>query len=249
MLINLLLVFLLHKGFSEISQNIMRLSVNPKQARLVDELLRKGIVKSESVANTLKEVDRGLFTPREDIYSYADSPQSIGCSATISAPHMHAYALEKLKNHLTPGSRVLDVGSGSGYLTLAFSHMMHFTGKVVGVEHIPQLVQNSIANINKACPEAIERGLIEIHVGDGRMGWGGAFKAIHVGAAAEKVPQNLIDQLDNGGRMVIPVGPQGRSQYILIVDKDQHGNVHTRRDIGVSYVPLTDKTKQWRGDL
>ena len=72
------------------------------------------------------------------------------------------------------------------------------------------------------------------------------YNCIHVGAAAETIPPALVEQLANGGRLVIPVGHQGDSQYITIVDKDKNGNITTRRELEVSYVPLTSVKKQLR---
>ncbi|NWW18381.1 PIMT methyltransferase, partial [Falcunculus frontatus] len=85
--------------------------------------------------------------------SYQDYPQPIGYNATISAPHMHAMALELLKDHLRDGSTVLDIGSGSGYLTTCMALMASILddkkGKVVGIDHIKGLVDLSISNISK----------------------------------------------------------------------------------------------------
>ena len=78
------------------------------------------------------EVDRGNFAPN---YPYANRPISIGFNVTISAPHMHAIALEYLSDYCKFGARILDVGSGSGYLTVALSKMTGDTGLVVGIEH------------------------------------------------------------------------------------------------------------------
>jgi protein-L-isoaspartate(D-aspartate) O-methyltransferase len=82
----------------------------------------------------MKQVDRADFIANNP---YMDSPQSISYNATISAPHMHCHALECLRDYLTPGSHALDVGFGSGYLTVAMSKMMNDSGTVVGIEHIP----------------------------------------------------------------------------------------------------------------
>merc|ERR1719369_2212272 len=77
-------------------------------------------------------VDRGNYVSTNP---YMDSPQSIGYKVTISAPHMHAYALELLKDHLVEGAHALDVGSGSGYLTACMGYLVGETGKVVGIDH------------------------------------------------------------------------------------------------------------------
>lgn len=93
---------------------------------------------------------------------YKDWPHPIGFNATISAPHMHAHALEELKDKLVDGAKVLDVGSGSGYLTSCMAHMVGSKGIVYGVEHVKELVSQSMLNIRKDCPELISSGRVKL---------------------------------------------------------------------------------------
>ena len=152
--------------------------------------------------------------------------------------------------YLRPGGKVLDVGSGSGYLVAVLHELVTPGGKVVGIDHIPELVQDSIANLKKdGWEEAMKKGEIVMITGDGRFGFPeggelpflltlnaseqclGPYDAIHVGAAASKVPQALIDQLAKGGRMFIPVGTF--MQNIEHIDKDEHGNIRQEQVMGV----------------
>jgi len=105
---------------------------------LVQNLFNNHIIKSEEVRDVMKQVDRGNYVKHN---AYMDAPQRIGYNITISAPHMHGHALELLQNHLKPGMRALDVGSGSGYLTVCMALMVGKTGKTVGIDHIPELVE------------------------------------------------------------------------------------------------------------
>ena len=100
----------------------------------------------------------------------------------------HAYCLELLKNHLTPGERALDVGSGSGYLTACMASMVGEKGKVVGIEHFKELTDMSHKFLKDGNPELMSR--IEIKCGDGREGYPSSapYNAIHVGAAAPTLP-------------------------------------------------------------
>lgn len=106
------------------------------------------------------KVDRSHYCPSDSPYS--DAPYTLGSGATISAPHMHAYALENLKDKLVDGASVLDVGSGSGYLTACMAHMVAPRGIVIGVDHIKELVTLSEKNIRQDCPELLDSGRVKI---------------------------------------------------------------------------------------
>ncbi|KAL0565153.1 hypothetical protein V5O48_016877 [Marasmius crinis-equi] len=210
-----------------------------------------GIFNSDRVASAMAKVDRANYVVHKS-EAYEDSPQLslflflscpeilnqtgsrvIGYGATISAPHMHAYASEHLLEYLRPGSKVLDVGSGSGYLVAVLHHLVSpgEGGKVVGIEHVEELVDWSKENLVKdGLKDQLESKTIQVVAGDGRKGFPseGPYDAIHVGAAAPTVPEALIEQLASPGRMFIPVGTA--LQNILHVDKDADGKV-TQKEI------------------
>lgn len=168
---------------------------------LIENLYRNGLVKADRVKQAMLGVDRGHYAPAAP---YMDSPQTIGHAATISAPHMHASACESLLPFLKPGSKVLDVGSGSGYLTHVLAELVKPGGTVVGVDHIQPLVDMAERNTakSKEGSDLLETGAIKYVKADGRLGWpeGGPYDAIHVGAAAAGHQQPLIDQLKSPGR-------------------------------------------------
>ncbi|KAG0503296.1 hypothetical protein HPP92_003368 [Vanilla planifolia] len=166
-------------------------SVNKNKA-MVESLQHNGVITSSKVAEVMEAIDRGLFV-ESGTQAYVDSPMQIGYNATISAPHMHATCLELLEQHLQPGMRVLDVGSGTGYLTACFAIMVGPHGHVVGVEHIPELVSFSIENIRKsAASSLLKEGSLEVHIADGRLGWPelAPYDAIHVGQQLLKSPNH-----------------------------------------------------------
>lgn len=207
---------------------------------LIDNLAQNGLITSERVKKAMKGVDRAHYAPAAP---YQDSPQPLGHRATISAPHMHANACESLLPYLRPGSRVLDIGSGSGYLTHVLAELVKPGGTVVGVEHIQPLVDMGTQNTRKSAEgrELMDNGGIKYVKADGRLGWreGEPYDAIHVGAAAAGHQQELIDQLRSPGRLFIPV-EENYMQHIYVIDKDEKGNVTKKKEYGVQYVPLTD---------
>uniref|UniRef100_A0A383WIY6 protein-L-isoaspartate(D-aspartate) O-methyltransferase n=1 Tax=Tetradesmus obliquus TaxID=3088 RepID=A0A383WIY6_TETOB len=229
------------------------------QDELVDYLIRSKLVKSARVADALRAVDRGkyvntAYASRTD--AYQDHPLAIGEGQTISAPHMHAICLELLEPHLTPGARVLDVGSGSGYLAAAMAKMVAPDGFVLGVDKVPELVVRSRASLQAANPEllAAQGGheLLRITHGNAlsdMLASEPPFAAIHVGAAADEMHQVLLDKLAPGGRMVIPVGPHYSYQVLMAVDKDAAGHVTTQALMDVGYVPLTRPSEYEDGSL
>ncbi|KAI0098462.1 protein-L-isoaspartate O-methyltransferase [Daldinia grandis] len=257
---------------------------------LVENLWRNKLITQPLVKSAFLKVDRAHYAPS---LPYEDSPQPIGHEATISAPHMHAHAVETLLPFLLPQAdnnahqaarprRVLDIGSGSGYLTHVLAELVGDTGVVVGLEHIPALKDLGERNMAKS-PEGralLECGRVRFRLGDGRKGWSepspggaqpgvggvaaaaaaaapdvargqerrdeaGGWDAIHVGAAAAVLHEELVRQLRSPGRMFIPVEAEGGGeQYIWTVEKDELGNVERRKLYGVRYVPLTDAPKR-----
>jgi len=210
---------------------------------LVKGLRANGILKSPVVEEIMRKVDRGDYSSNKD-EAYNDNPHSIGYGQTISAPHMHALCLEVLESKITkPDAKVLDVGSGSGYLSACFGRMIGEGGKVLAIDVVPELVNWATKNIKKHDGDLLEDGTVTIKLGDGWKGEPslGPFDAIHVGAAAETLPQALVDQLAPGGRLVIPVGHQYSSQKLLQVDKSMNGVVTKKNLLEVQYVPLVKR--------
>ena len=209
---------------------------------LCTELVNKGWIKTQQVYDVMMKVDRADFAPTNP---YENNPQCIGYNVVISAPLLHSYCLEALKDYLTEGSTALDIGFGSGYLTVAMSKMMNDKGCVIGIEHIKDLYDFGYQNISKHHKNLIDSGSIELILGDGRMGYKkkAPFKCIHVGATSMEPPKEFIEQLDFGGRLVMPLGPQG-DQYIYLIDKDSKGNINYTKGLSVRYVPLTSAQNQ-----
>ncbi|KII66832.1 Protein-L-isoaspartate(D-aspartate) O-methyltransferase [Thelohanellus kitauei] len=219
---------------------------------LINTLKSCDVISSSLVEKVMKMVDRKFFALHEP---YDDCPQSIGFNATISAPHIHAHALEFFKSKLIePRCKALDVGCGSGFLTLCMSLMVGVLtnilndskGLVVGIDHFSELVDLSIKNIkNAGFGDLLEKGAIKLETHDGREGYlpESPYDVIYVGAAAQDVPKILLDQIAIGGKMMIPVG--NFHQELQVYERLVDGSIRATREFGVRFVPLTDKYSQY----
>ncbi|KAI9680788.1 MAG: hypothetical protein M1817_004228 [Caeruleum heppii] len=218
-------------------------SSGSSNAALIANLAANGLITSERVKAAMLGVDRAHYAPAQP---YQDSPQGIGWEATISAPHMHASACESLLPFLHPAATVLDIGSGSGYLTHVLANLVAPNGRVVGVDHIEALVQLARGNMGRSEEGRglLGGGRVSFVKGDGRKGWveGGPYDAIHVGAAAASMHDTLIEQLKAPGRIFIPISDPSHPsmQNIHVIDKKADGSIERKKLYAVSYVPLTD---------
>lgn len=141
--------------------------------------------------------------------------------------------------------RILDVGAGSGYLLACFGRLAEpRNGIVFGLEILPGLAQFARKNLQSADSDLTERGVVSLHCGNG---WDGLpneapFHFIHVGAAAETPPRALMDQLADGGRLVVPVNEQRGGQMLVEITRDG-SNYSQRKLMAVWYVPLVRERK------
>lgn len=198
------------------------------RARLVETLRDKG-VRDLAVLHAIATVPRHLFVPEAVRHrAYEDSALPIAAGQTISQPWVQARCLELLR--LTSRDRVLEVGAGSGYQTALLAAL---ASTVLAVERVPELAQGA-----RAALEAAGVGNAGVVVGDGTLGWRAyaPYDAIVVAAASPAVPGPLLEQLAEGGRMVLPLGERGR-QALTLVEKTA-GEVRTTEVSDVRFVPL-----------
>ncbi|MBP8696837.1 MAG: protein-L-isoaspartate(D-aspartate) O-methyltransferase [Syntrophobacterales bacterium] len=202
-----------------------------REAMVNEQIVARG-VRHEGVLRAMRMTPRHLFVPQERVSSaYEDRPLPIGRGQTISQPYIVAYMTELLR---PDGSgTVLEVGTGSGYQAAVLSHLYR---KVYTIEIIPELAESARARLRD-----LGFGNVEVRTGDGYAGWPdkAPFDAIMVTAAAGHIPPPLIAQLKAKGRLVIPVGSPSTIQHIILVEKDQAGNITTQSLLPVRFVPLT----------
>ncbi len=188
----------------------------------------------EKVLSALNEVRRHEFVPRNARdEAYANHPLPIGHGQTISQPYIVALMTDLVEPK--EDDVVLEIGTGSGYQAAVLAKLVK---KVYSIEIIEPLA--------KSVSERLDRlgyGNVETRLGDGYYGWEehAPFDAIVVTAAASHVPPPLIQQLKPGGRMVIPVGGRFMLQYLLLIEKNNDGEIITRQITAVRFVPLTGR--------
>jgi protein-L-isoaspartate(D-aspartate) O-methyltransferase len=191
-------------------------------------------IRSPRVLAAMREIPRHEFVPEEFQNSaYEDRPLGIGYGQTISQPYIVAFMTEHLAPK--PSDRILEVGTGSGYQAAILSKLV---AEVYSIEIVPQLAENAAAVLKKL-------GLANVHTkaGDGYQGWSehAPFDGIIVTCAPDHVPNPLVQQLKEGGKMIIPVGDLG-DQSLYLLEK-RGGKIERKAVLPVRFVPMTGKAQ------
>ena len=205
--------------------------------RLVETLRTRGI-NDLAVLRAFEMTPRHLFVPTGIWHrAYEDQPLPIGSGQTISQPSIHAKYLELLK--LKGSERVLEIGTGSGYQTVLLAHLV---AQVFSIERIAALLEQARANIQRA-----KVSNVSLLLGDGTVGWRqyAPYDAILVSAASPKVPEPLVEQLAEGGKLVIPLG--GMEEQELVTFTKKGADLVRENILPVRFVPLLG-THGWAED-
>lgn len=216
-----------HKGIGMTSQRT--------RDRLVTRLQEDGI-RDARVLAAISRTPRHLFVDEAlATRAYEDTALPIGYGQTISQPYVVARMTEVILAGREP-ARVLEVGTGCGYQTTILSQL---ASQVFSIERIPELSQRA-----RGTMQALQLANITLRVGDGWQGWSeqAPFDAIIVTAAPEKVPQALLEQLADGGQLVIPVGEQESSQRLMLITRKADQFEEQVLDL-VSFVPLVKESR------
>jgi protein-L-isoaspartate(D-aspartate) O-methyltransferase len=201
-----------------------------EREQMVENQLRRRDIRDERVLRAMGEIPREEFVPPEfRVMSYRDDPIHIGYGQTISQPYMTALMAQELA--LRGDETVLEVGSGCGYAAAVLGAL---AARVITVEIVPGLVELARANLRRTFRDSN----VVVVQRDGSMGYADAapYDAISVAAGAPEVPQSLLDQLADPGRLAIPVGDR-ESQELRVVWKD-NGRVGYRVSTHCRFVPL-----------
>ncbi|PIU42362.1 MAG: protein-L-isoaspartate O-methyltransferase [Candidatus Omnitrophica bacterium CG07_land_8_20_14_0_80_42_15] len=202
-----------------------------RERMVVEQLIPRGI-HSERVLSAFKKVPRHAFIPElESDNTYGDFPLPIGEGQTISQPYMVALMSELLE--LKKDEKVLEIGTGSGYQAAILAEL---AGKVYSVERFENLAKSAERILEKLGYQNIK-----IKIGDGTLGWDeyAPYDGIIVTAGAPEIPKSLLEQLAEGGRLIIPVG--GHYSQMLTLVRNVKGKFKTLDICGCIFVPLVGK--------
>ena len=193
---------------------VMPMELEEARSRLIQHLRRE--ISDERVLNAMERVPRQLFLPSNSLYlAYEDIPLSIGEGQTISQPFIVALMTEALE--LAGTEKVLEIGTGSGYQAAILAELAQ---QVISIERLPMLAEGARLLLDK-----LGYTNIEVHLAEKTLGWpkGAPYEAIIVTAGAPRIPPELLDQLAENGRLVIPVGSRFEQELIKVVK--QRGKV------------------------
>lgn len=226
------IVFILILAIFTVEGDEAKDKYSQKRVKMVHYQLRLRDVKDEAVLSVMEHVPRHLFVPKKiEKYAYEDRPLAIGFGQTISQPYIVAYMTELLS--LNDSSKVLEVGTGSGYQAVILAEIAK---EVYTIEIVEPLYKRSTKLFKTL-------GYKNIHskYGDGYHGWKekGPYDRIIVTCAAEFVPPSLVRQLKVGGIICIPVGPLFGIQNLLLMRKRSEDHIETEVICQVRFVPLT----------
>jgi protein-L-isoaspartate(D-aspartate) O-methyltransferase len=197
---------------------------------MVQQQLMPRSIRDAGVLAAMAKVPREEFvSPDSRAASYEDGPLPIGYGQTISQPYIVAFMTEQLRPK--PSDRVLEIGTGSGYQAAILAELV---SEVYSIEIVEPLAKNAEATLQR-----LGYKNVHVKVGDGYSGWPehAPFDAIIVTCAPDKVPQPLVDQLKDGGRMVIPVGERFAQELYLLEKKN--GQLKQSATLPVRFVPMT----------
>lgn len=204
-----------------------------QREEMVLKTIEKRGVKNKAVLKSMKTVKRHLFVPDNAIAdAYTDRPLPIGYGQTISQPYIVGYMTEVINPK--PEYKVLEIGTGSGYQAAVLAEIVK---EVYTIEIIPELGHAAAARLEK-----LGYANVHVNVSDGYFGWPehGPYDAIIVTAAAEFVPPPLLEQLKEGGKIVIPIGSPFMNQMLMSIDKKGE-KMTTKSLMPVVFVPFTRK--------
>ena len=203
---------------------------------MVEQQLKARDIYQKATLDAMLKVPRHAFVPKEMVpYAYTDRPLPIGEGQTISQPYIVAFMTQALR--LKKSDRVLEVGTGSGYQAAVLAEIVDSVYTIEIVETLGEQARKRL--------KSLDYPHVEVRIGDGYHGWKekAPFEAIIVTAGAETIPDPLLEQLADGGKMIIPVGPHRGIRQLVLLEK-KGSKVKRRNLMPVRFVPFVHKEER-----
>lgn len=207
---------------------------------LISHLKEKRILRTDFIESAFRAVDRSYFCKENP---YFDAAINIPCDMCISTPHMHLLALELMKEGFSDAKKILDVGTGTGYMAAVFSYLAP-QAQIYGIDCFEELVEQADKDCKNALPESMYKR-ITLMIGEGEKGHEAEtpYDLIHVGYMCQSIPTSLIKQLKRGGILIIPIGSSISTYdqrleggYLMVIEKDQKGIVWAHKGCSCSFI-------------
>jgi len=208
-----------------------------ERMKMVAEQIQARDIIDPNVLQAMRTVPRHFFVPaKRQSFAYDDLPLPIGSGQTISQPYIVAFMTEALR--LKPDAKVLEIGTGSGYQAAVCAEI---AAEVYTIEIIDELAKSAADRLKK-----LGYNNVFVKSGDGYFGWPekGPFDAIIGTAAAERIPPPLLEQLKPAGRMILPYESSLGFQHLVLVTKDDKGNIRRKNVLPVRFVPMTGRVRE-----
>ena len=240
----LLFVSLVHLAFPALGQEPGQHPAFSERSSEREKMVNQDIanypyqaVKDPLVLEAMKRVPRHVFVPedfRKD--AYRNSPLLIGYNQTISQPFIVAHMTELLE--IEPHHKILEIGTGSGYQAAVLGELCNHVYTIEIVRPLGMKAKDLLQELGYEN--------IQVRIGDGYEGWPeeAPFDRIIVTCAPDEIPKALVDQLSLGGQIVIPVGGQRETQYLVTVTKNKKGRISSQTHYPVRFVPMTGKAEE-----
>lgn len=206
-----------------------------KREMMVRQQIEARGIKDPRVLNAMRKVERHLFVaPDQADKAYGDYPLPIGWGQTISQPYIVAFMTEALG--LSPHSKVLEIGTGSGYQAAILAEICDSVYTVEIVRGLGEKAEDLL--------KVLGYKNIRVRIGDGYQGWPqhAPYQAVIVTCSPTHIPGPLIDQLDNGGKMIIPIGEKDDQELVILIKKN--GKLTQREVLPVRFVPMVNPDQQ-----
>ncbi|XP_008473599.1 protein-L-isoaspartate(D-aspartate) O-methyltransferase-like [Diaphorina citri] len=203
--------------------------------QLLDAVISDGALKTPRVIEAFSKVDRGHFVHHLEDEPYGFMARKLGRGIYMEKPHLQARIIELLEPKIQEGAKVLDIGSGSGFMSCVFAELVGKTGRVFGVEHMREQCEDAWETVMRIRPDLLNDGRLHLRCRDGRTGLlhQAPFDAIYLSTYVPEIPYSILLQLKPGGRLVCGVGKSKSYHRMTVIDRSEDGTHFQKYEISL----------------